>query len=69
MKPVLSGHPRGPRYCPLNRGVRLAQVHFKESVEENLVCTEAGVCLMQGVRLITGPLNTGFTVLKFKKRV
>ena len=31
VKPVLSGHPRDPRYCPLNRGVRLVQVHFTEN--------------------------------------
>ena len=64
MKPVLSGHPRDPRYCPLNRGVRLVQVRFTENErEEKLVFTEAGVRLMQGVHLIWGPLNTGFTVL------
>ena len=31
--------------------------------EEKLVFTEAGVCLMQGLHLIRGPLNTGFTVI------
>ena len=31
VKPVLSGHPRDPRYCPLNRGVHLVQVHFTEN--------------------------------------
>ena len=30
--------------------------------KEKLVLTEAGVRLMQGVCLIWGPLNTGFTV-------
>ena len=30
--------------------------------EEKWVFTEAGVHLMQGVHLICGPLNTGFTV-------
>ena len=47
VKPVLSGHPRDPCYCPLNRGVCLVQVHFTEIKEEKLVFTEA-----QGVRLI-----------------
>ena len=31
VKPVLSGHPRDPRYCPLNRGFRLVQVRFTEN--------------------------------------
>ena len=31
VKPVLSGHPWDLRYCPLNRGVRLVQVHFTEN--------------------------------------
>ena len=62
MKSVLSGHPRDPRYCPLNRCVHLVQVHFTENKEEKVVFTEDGVRLIQGVRLIRGPLNTGFTV-------
>ena len=31
VKPVLSGHPWDPRFCSLNRGVRLVQVHFTEN--------------------------------------
>ena len=31
VKPVLSGHPRDPCYCPLYRGVRLIQVRFTEN--------------------------------------
>ena len=62
MKPVLSGHRRDPRYCPLSRGVRLVQVILQKVREETLVFTEAGVHLMQGVRLIRGPLNTDFTI-------
>ena len=31
VKPVLNGHPRDPLHCPLNRGVRLVQVHFTEN--------------------------------------
>ena len=31
VKPVLNRHPRDPRYCPLNRGVHLVQVHFIEN--------------------------------------
>ena len=31
VKPVLSGCPRDPRYCLLNRGVRFAQVHLTEN--------------------------------------
>ena len=31
VKPVLSGHLQDPRYCPLNRGIRLVQVHFTEN--------------------------------------
>ena len=63
VKPVLSGHPRDPRYCPLNRGVPLVQVHFTENKGiKIIVFTEAGVRLMQGVHLIRGLLNTGFTV-------
>ena len=59
VKPVLSGHPRDPLSCPINRGVRLVQVHFTENKEEKWVFTEAGVHLMQGVCLIWGPLNMG----------
>ena len=65
VKPVLIGNPRDPLPCPLNRGIRLVQVHVKENKGRKLVFTEAGVCLMQGVRLIWGPLNTGFTVISF----
>ena len=36
------------------------QVHFTENKGRKI--TEAGVRLMQGVRLIWSPLNTGFTV-------
>ena len=64
MKPVLSGHPFDPRYCSLHRDVRLVQVHFKENKGKKLVFTGAGVRLMQGVRLIWGPLNIGFTADK-----
>ena len=64
MKFVLSGHPRDPRYCPLNKGVRLVQVRFTEKKGRKLVFTEAGVRLIQGVPLIWGPLNTGFTEYK-----
>ena len=39
------------------------QVHFTEN-KGLLVFTEAGVRLMQGVCLIWGPLNTGFTVIE-----
>ena len=31
VKLVLSGHPRDPISCLLNRGVRLVQVHFTEN--------------------------------------
>ena len=31
VKPVLSGHQWDPRYCLLNRGVRLLQVRFTEN--------------------------------------
>ena len=56
--------PTGPSLLSVNRGVRLVQVHFTEKIrEEKLVFTEAGVRLMQGVPLIWGLLNTGFTVL------
>ena len=48
-----------------NRGDRLTQVRFTENKEEKLFFTEAGIRLMQGVRLIWGPLNTGFTVVCF----
>ena len=61
VKPVLSGHPRDPRYCPLNRGVHLIQ----DWREKKIRLTEAGVRLIQGVRLIWGPLNTDFTVFWF----
>ena len=62
VKPVLSGHSRDPRYCPRNRGVRLVQVHFTGNKRRKLFLTEASVHLIQGVLLIRGPLNTGFTV-------
>ena len=39
----------------------MVQVRFTENKGEKLVFIEAGVCLMQGVRLIWGPLVTGFT--------
>ena len=32
---------------------------------EESLGTQAGVHLIEGVRLIRGPLNTGFTVLSF----
>ena len=58
VKPVLSGHSRAPGYCSLNRGVRLAQVHFTENKgRKKLVFTETGVCF------IRGPPKTGFTVI------
>ena len=44
MKFVLSGR---PRYCPLNRGVRLVQLILQKIREEKLVFIEAGVRLMQ----------------------
>ena len=31
LKTLYGGHPRDPRYCPLNRGVRLVQVRFTEN--------------------------------------
>ena len=62
VKPDLSGHSRDPRYCPLDGDVCFIQVHFTESKGEKLVFTEAGVHLMQILRLIWGPLNTGLTV-------
>ena len=46
---------------PLSKGVRCIQVHFTVVWEEKFG-TEAGVRLIQGVRLIWGPINTGFTV-------
>ena len=61
MKPVLSGQPRDPRYCP-HRGVRLVQVHLTENKGRKIGFTEAGVRLMQDVHLIQGPLNAGLTV-------
>ena len=48
VKPVLSGHPRDPRYCPLNGGVRLVQVDFTEN--------KGG---KNGLKLSWGPLNAG----------
>ena len=39
--------------------VRLVQVHLQKIREEKLVFTEAGVRLMQGLRLIWGPLKAG----------
>ena len=31
VNPVFNGHPMDPKKCPLNRGVRLIQVHFTEN--------------------------------------
>ena len=59
MKPVLRGHPRDPRYCPLNRGVHLVQVYFLQKIRE-----EKYWSLLRLVKLDAGcPLNTGFTVI------
>ena len=51
---------------PLDRGVRLIKVLFKKIRELNLG-TSSTVRLIEGVRLIQCPLNTGFTVLKYAK--
>lgn len=50
------------RYCPPNKGVPSIQVHFIENKGRKIgLETEAGVDLVQGVRLRWGPLNTVFT--------
>jgi len=55
----------GLKWClhPLNRGVHWKQVYLL-ICEENLR-TQTAVHLMEGVRLICRPFNTGFTVVKF----
>ena len=57
VKPVLSGHPRDPRYSPLNTGVRLIQVRFTENKGRKIGLYRGWCPLNAGC-----PLNTGFTV-------
>ena len=57
MKAVLSGHPRDLRCCPLNRDVRLVQVHFTENKRKKMGLYGGWCPLNAGC-----PLNTGFTV-------
>ena len=40
------------------------QIYFTENVRKNFG-TSAGVHLIEGVRLIWGPLNTGLTVVMY----
>ena len=63
VKPVLSGHPRDPRYCPLNRGVRLINTgwFYRKYGRKKLEFAETDVCLINA----GCPLNTGFTVFAF----
>ena len=54
---------KGVRICSI--GVCSIQVLFTVNVgEKNGTCTV--VCLIEGVRLIWGPLNTGLTVYSIK---
>ena len=46
-----------PNKCPVNTGS-----FYRKLGKTTLEFTDVSVRLMQGVRLIWGPLNTGFTV-------